>query len=119
MEASHLTKAGFLEKVYNYEANPNEWKFEGERPAIVDFYATWCGPCKAMSPLLDAISQEYAGKIDVYKIDVDKEKELATAFGIRSIPTLLMIPAKEEPRVVQGALPKDQLKKVVDEFLLK
>lgn len=119
MEASHLTKAEFLKKVYNYEANPNEWKFEGERPTIVDFYATWCGPCKAMAPLLDAISQEYAGKIDVYKIDVDKEKELASAFGIRSIPTLLMIPAKEEPRVVQGALPKDQLKKVVDEFLLK
>lgn len=119
MEVSHLTKAEFLKKVYNYEANPNEWKFEGERPAIVDFYATWCGPCKAMAPVLDEISKEYAGKIDVYKIDVDQEKELAAAFGIRSIPTLLMIPAKEEPRVVQGALPKDQLKKVVDELLLK
>lgn len=114
-----MTKAEFLKKVYNYEANPNEWKFEGERPAIVDFYATWCGPCKAMSPVLDEISKEYADKIDVYKIDVDKEKELASAFGIRSIPTLLMIPAKEDPQVVQGALPKDQLKKVVDEFLLK
>lgn len=119
MEVSHLTKDEFLKKVYNYEANPNEWKFEGERPAIIDFYATWCGPCKAMAPVLDDISKEYAEKIDVYKVDVDKEKELAAAFGIRSIPTLLMIPAKEDPQVVQGALPKAQLKKVVDEFLLK
>lgn len=119
MEVSHLTKAEFLKKVYNYEANPNEWKFEGERPVIVDFYATWCGPCKAMAPVLEDVNKEYAGKIDIYKIDVDKEKELAAAFGIRSIPTLLLIPAKQEPRVVQGALSKDQLKKAVDEFLLK
>ena len=119
MEVVSLNKADFLKKVYNYEANPKEWKFEGSRPAIVDFYATWCGPCKALHPVLEELSKEYSGKVDIYQIDVDKEKELAAAFGIRSIPTLLMIPMKEEPRISQGALPKDQLKKAIDEFLLK
>ena len=117
MEVVSLNKADFLKKVYNYEANPKEWKFEGSRPAIVDFYATWCGPCKALHPVLEELSKEYSGKVDIYQIDV--EKELAAAFGIRSIPTLLMIPMKEEPRISQGALPKDQLKKAIDEFLLK
>lgn len=119
MEVVSLNKADFLKKVYNYEANPKEWKFEGSRPAIVDFYATWCGPCKALHLVLEELSKEYSGKVDIYQIDVDKEKELAAAFGIRSIPTLLMIPMKEEPRISQGALPKDQLKKAIDEFLLK
>lgn len=119
MGVTALTKADFLKKVYNYEANPNEWKFEGNHPAIIDFYATWCGPCKAMAPILDSISKDYAGKIDVYKIDVDKESELAGTFGIQSIPTLLMIPVKGEPKILQGAMPKDQLIKIVDEFLLE
>ena len=119
MEVVSLNKADFLKKVYNYEANPKEWKFEGSRPAIVDFYATWCGPCKALHLVLEELRKEHSGKVDIYQIDVDKEKELAAAFGIRSIPTLLMIPMKEEPRISQGALPKDQLKKAIDEFLLK
>ena len=119
MEVVSLNKADFLKKVYIYEANPKEWKFEGSRPAIVDLYATWCGPCKALHPVLEELSKEYSGKVDINQIDVDKEKELAAAFGIRSIPTLLMIPMKEEPRISQGALPKDQLKKAIDEFLLK
>ena len=119
MEVVSLNKADFLKKVYNYEANPKEWKFEGSRPAIVDFYATWCGPCKALHLVLEELSKEYSGKVDIYQIDVDKEKELAAAFGIRSIAILLMIPMKEEPRISQGALPKDQLKKAIDEFLLK
>ncbi len=109
----------YIVGVYNYEANPNDWKFEGKRPAIVDFYATWCGPCKALHPILEELSKEYSGKIDIYQIDVDQEKDLAAAFGIRSIPTLLMIPMNEKPRITQGALPKDQLKKAIDEFLLK
>ena len=108
-----------LNKVYDFKANPNDWKFEGKRPAIVDFYATWCGPCKALHPVLEELSKEYSGKVDIYQIDVDKEQDLAAAFGIRSIPTLLMIPMKEEPRIMQGAMPKDQLKKAIDEFLLK
>ena len=119
MEVVALNKADFLKKVYNYEANPNDWKFEGSRPAIVDFYATWCGPCKVIHPILEELSKEYSGKVDIYQIDVDKEQDLAAAFGIRSIPTLLMIPMKEEPRIMQGAMPKDQLKKAIDEFLLK
>jgi len=117
MEVVSLNKAEFLKKVYDFEANPNDWKFEGKRPAIVDFYATWCGPCKALHPVLEELSKEYSGKVDIYQIDVDQEKELAAAF--RSIPTLLLIPMKEEPRITQGALPKDQLKKAIDEFLLK
>ena len=117
MEVVSLNKAEFLKK--DFEANPNDWKFEGKRPAIVDFYATWCGPCKALHPVLEELSKEYSGKVDIYQIDVDQEKELAAAFGIRSIPTLLLIPMKEEPRITQGALPKDQLKKAIDEFLLK
>ena len=116
MEVVSLNKAEFLKKVYDFEANPNDWKFEGKRPAIVDFYATWCGPCKALHPVLEELSKEYSGKVDIYQIDVDQEKELAAAFGIR---TLLLIPMKEEPRITQGALPKDQLKKAIDEFLLK
>lgn len=119
MEVVSLNKAEFLKKVYDFEANPNDWKFECKRPAIVDFYATWCGPCKALHPVLEELSKEYSGKVDIYQIDVDQEKELAAAFGIRSIPTLLLIPMKEEPRITQGALPKDQLKKAIDEFLLK
>lgn len=119
MEVIALNKADFLKKVYNYEANPNDWKFEGKRPAIVDFYATWCGPCKALHPILEELSKEYSGKIDIYQIDVDQEQDLAAAFGIRSIPTLLIIPMNEQPRISQGALPKDQLKKAIDEFLLK
>ena len=119
MEVVALNKADFLKKVYNYEASPKDWKFEGSRPAIVDFYATWCGPCKMMHPILEELSKEYSGKVDIYQIDVDKEQDLAAAFGIRSIPTLLMIPMKEEPRIMQGALTKDQLKKAIDEFLLK
>ena len=92
---------------------------EEKKDLFVDFYADWCGPCKALHPVLEELSKEYSGKVDIYQIDVDQEKELAAAFGIRSIPTLLLIPMKEEPRITQGALPKDQLKKAIDEFLLK
>ena len=118
MEIVHLTKAEFLKKVYNYEANPNDWKYEGDKPAIVDFYATWCGPCKALAPVLEELAKEYAGKVYIYKIDVDKEEELAGAFGIRSIPTLLWIPQSGKPTVTQGALPKPELKKMIDDTLL-
>ena len=118
MEVVALNKADFLKKVYNYEANPNDWKFEGSRPAIVDFYATWCGPCKVMHPILEELAKEYAGKVYIYKIDVDKEEELAGAFGIRSIPTLLWIPQSGKPTVTQGALPKPELKKMIDDTLL-
>ena len=116
---THLTKADFLAKVYNYEKNPKEWKYEGDKPAIVDFYATWCGPCKMMSPILDEISKEYEGKINIYKVNVDKEADLASVFGIRSIPSLLFVPMKKEPSMVQGAMQKNELKKLVDDILLE
>ena len=110
----HLTKDEFLQKVYNYEKNPNEWKYEGDKPAIVDFYATWCGPCKMLAPILEELAKEYDGQIVVYKIDTEKEPELSAAFGIRSIPTLLFIPKSGDPQVAQGAMPKASLKKAID-----
>ena len=119
MKTIALTKADFLTKVANYETNPTEWKYLGDKPALVDFYASWCGPCKALAPVLEELAAEYGESIYIYKINTEEEQELAAAFGIRSIPTLLLIPMKEEPRITQGALPKDQLKKAIDEFLLK
>jgi thioredoxin len=119
METIHLTKAEFLKRVCNYEANPNEWKYEGTVPCIVDFYATWCGPCKMLSPTLQELAKEYDGKIVVYKIDVDQEQDLASAFGVQSIPTLLWVPMKGNPTVTRGAMMKNDLKKMIDQTLLK
>ena len=119
MEATQLNKDQFLKKVYNYEANPKEWKFEGDKPCIVDFFATWCGPCKALAPVLEELAGEYAGQVDFYKVDVDQAEDLAGAFGIRSIPTLLFIPLKGQPQITQGALPKQQLKEIIEKELLK
>ena len=115
----HLTKAEFLEKVYNFETSPNEWKYEGSKPAIVDFYADWCGPCKMVAPILDELAKEYDGQIVIYKVDTDKERDLASAFDIRSIPSILFIPLQGKPEMAQGAMPKASFKKVIDEFLLK
>lgn len=113
-----LDRTAFLKKVYDFEKNPQEWKFEGERPAIVDFFATWCGPCKALGPVLEELAAEYAGRLDIYKVDVDAEAELAGAFRIRSIPTLLYIPAKGKPFINAGAPSKGQLKRIIEEQLL-
>lgn len=114
-----LNKEAFLKNVVNYEANPKEWKYLGNKPAIIDFYATWCGPCKKIAPVLEELAKEYKDQIVIYKIDTDKEKELAQAFGIRSIPTLLFVPMEGEPQMSQGALPKEELKKAIQEVLLK
>jgi thioredoxin len=114
----HLTKETFLEKVFNFEQN-KEWKFEGKLPALIDFYADWCGPCKMVAPILEELSKEYEGKINIYKIDTESEQELAGAFGIRSIPSLLFCPVDEQPQMAQGALPKDTLKQAINEILLK
>lgn len=119
MTVTELTQEDFVKKVYDFETNPNAWKFEGDKPVVIDFYATWCGPCKMMSPILDEISKEYEGKINVYKVNVDKEADLASVFGIRSIPSLLFVPMKKEPSMVQGAMPKNELKKLVDDILLE
>ncbi|MEE9190083.1 MAG: thioredoxin [Candidatus Neomarinimicrobiota bacterium] len=112
----HLTKESFLEKVFDYEKN-KEWKFEGELPAIIDFYADWCGPCKMVAPILDELAEEYDGKMNIYKIDTEAEQELAGAFGIRSIPSMLFIPINDKPRMSVGALPKDGIKETMKEVL--
>jgi thioredoxin len=114
-----LTKEEFLKKVWNYEVNPKEWKYEGDKPAIIDFFATWCGPCKMVGPILEELADEYAGKIVVYKVDVDAQEELSAQFGIRSVPSILFIPMKGQPQMSQGAMPKNAFKKAIDEVLLK
>ncbi|MDH6304893.1 thioredoxin [Parabacteroides sp. PH5-13] len=119
MKTIHLTKADFLSKVANYETTPNEWKYLGDKPALIDFYADWCGPCKAIAPVLEELAAEYAGEIYIYKIDTEAEQELAAVFGIRSIPSLLFVPMGEDPQMAQGALPKPQLKEAIDKVLLK
>jgi thioredoxin 1 len=112
-----LTKETFREKIFDFERQ-KEWKFEGELPAIVDFYADWCGPCRAVAPVLEELSKEYAGKINIYQIDTDKEQELAAMFGIRSIPSILFVPREGQPQMATGALPKSALKDAIASVLL-
>lgn len=119
MKVKKLTKQEFLNKVANYEASPDKWVYEGDKPCIVDFYATWCGPCKMIAPILEELAGEYEDKIDIYKIDTEKEEELAAAFGIRSIPSLLFCPMGEQPQMARGAMSKVDFKKAIDEVLLK
>ncbi len=113
-----LTKAEFLEKVVNFEANPDEWIYLGDKPAIIDFYADWCPPCRAMSPVLEELAAEYEGEIYIYKIDTDVEQELASVFGITALPTLLFVPMDEQPQMVSGAMPKESFEKAITEVLL-
>jgi thioredoxin len=112
----NLTKETFLKKVFNFEKN-KEWTFEGKRPAVIDFYADWCGPCKMLAPILEQLSEEYGDKIDVYKIDTEAEQELAAAFGIRSIPSVLFCPAEGKPEMANGALPKQELERIIANVL--
>ncbi|MDR2914026.1 MAG: thioredoxin [Tannerella sp.] len=119
MKTIQLTKADFLSKVANYEVSPDEWKYLGDKPAIVDFYADWCGPCKMIAPILEELATEYGDSMYIYKVNTEKEQELAAAFGIRSIPSLLFIPMSEQPQMVQGAIPKNSLKEAIDKVLLK
>ena len=114
----HLTKETFFEKVFNYEQN-KDWKFEGKLPCIIDFYADWCQPCKIVSPILEELSKEYEGKINVYKINTEDETELSAAFGIRSIPSLLFCPTEGQPQMAMGALPKETLVQAINDVLLK
>ncbi len=118
MKTTELTKAEFLTKVADYEKNPTEWKYLGDKPAIIDFYASWCGPCKTIAPILEELAEEYDGKINIYKINTEQEEELAAAFGIRSIPTLLFVPLNGAPQMAQGALPKSTFKEAIDKVLL-
>ena len=119
MEVQHLTKADFLKKVANYETTPNEWKYLGDKPAIIDFYASWCGPCRSIAPVLEELAQEYKGQIVIYKVDTEQEQELAAAFGIRSIPSLLFVPMDGQPQMAQGAMPKDAFVQAINDVLLR
>lgn len=119
MTTIHLTKAEFLSKVANFETNPTEWKYLGDKPALIDFYADWCGPCKAIAPVLEELAAEYGDRIYIYKINTETEPELAALFGIRSIPSLLFVPMNAQPQMAAGALPKQQLKEAIDNLLLK
>jgi len=118
MGAIHLTKETFIEKVANFEANPKEWKYLGDKPCIIDFYADWCGPCKAVAPILEELAKTYDGQIYVYKINTDEQQELAGAFGIRSIPSLLFVPMDGKPQMSVGALPKAQMVDAINTILL-
>lgn len=115
----NIGKKEFLDRVYDYEKNPHTWTYKGQKPALIDFYADWCGPCRMLSPVLKSLAAQYKDEIVVYKINTDKEQELAAAFGITSLPTLLFVPVGEMPQVAQGALPKKVLEKGINEVLLK
>ena len=114
-----LTKSEFIQKVYDYEKNPDKWIFKGNKPVIIDFYADWCAPCRMLSPVLKSLAEKYKDDIVIYKVNTEKERELAAAFGIRSLPTLLFVPLDEIPQMAQGALPKDVIEKGINELLLK
>ncbi|HEC42895.1 MAG TPA: thioredoxin [Bacteroides sp.] len=112
----HLTAETFKTKVFNYEDN-KEWKFEGEKPCVIDFYADWCGPCKMVAPILEELSEEYDGKLNIYKVNTEKERELSSVFGIQSIPSILFVPKEGQPQMAMGALPKDSLTKAFKDVL--
>lgn len=118
MTTINLTKEEFLNKVMDYESNPTEWKYKGDKPAIIDFYASWCGPCKMLAPVLEELAKEYDGQIYIYKVNTETEEELSQAFGIRSIPTMLFVPMNGQPMMTQGALPKAEINKIIKERLL-
>ena len=112
----HLTKESFIEKIFDFEKN-SDWAYKGTLPSIIDFYADWCGPCKMVAPVLEDLAKEYEGKLNVFKINTEEQRELASAFGIQSIPSILFIPLGEKPQMAAGALPKETFKEVIHNVL--
>ncbi|MDR2084048.1 MAG: thioredoxin [Bacteroidales bacterium] len=120
IEIVHLTKETFKELIWNFEANPKNWTFEGDLPCIIDFYANWCGPCRQLAPKLAELAEEYKGQIVIYKINTDQEKELAAIFGVRSIPAILFVPSNsQQPQMALGNLPKETLVEAINNVLLQ
>ena len=113
----HLTQETFKEKVFNFEQN-KDWKYEGDKPCMIDFYADWCGPCKMVAPVLEELSNEYDGKLNIYKVDTEIEQELSAVFRIRSIPSILFIPKDKQPMMQAGAMPKHMLEEIINEKLI-
>ena len=116
VKPEHLTLETFKEKVFDFE-NETEWNYKGETPAIIDFYADWCGPCKKIAPIMEELAIEYDGKVKIYKVDTEDQKQLASIFGIRSIPSILFIPKDEQPQMSTGALPKENFVQMIKEIL--
>jgi len=117
MALEHLTEETFKQKVFNYDIN-KDWKYEGSRPAIIDFYADWCAPCRMVAPILEELKEEFGEKLDIYKIDTESERNLSAMFGILSIPSLLFIPVEGQPQMAMGALPKETFMKAINEVLM-
>ena len=113
----HLTKKEFIEEVFDFE-NEKDWKFKGSKPAMIDFWAPWCGPCRMVGPVVDELSNEFNGEVNFYKVNTDDEQDISMAFGIRSIPSLLFIPMEGKPKMAAGALPKQDLKRIIEKELL-
>ncbi len=111
----YLTQETFKQKIFNFDEN-EEWKFEGDKPAIIDFYADWCGPCKQLEPTIEQVEHEYQGQIDVYKIDTEQQQELAGAFGIKSIPAILFVPLSGQPQMVNGVIDKSSFDQAINEI---
>ena len=118
MATIHISAQDFKDKIFNYETE-QEWKYKGDKAAIIDFYADWCGPCRMVAPALEELSNEYAGKLVIYKVDTEKEMELSAAFGIQSIPMFLFVPLTGNPMVQRGAIPKKAFEQVIEERLIK
>ncbi len=112
----HLTKETFKEKVFNFEVN-KDWKYEGTKPCMIDFYADWCGPCKMVAPVLEELQKEYGDNLVIYKVDTEDQQELAGMFGIQSIPSLLFVPLDGQPQMAMGALPKQTFEKAISDVL--
>lgn len=118
MVAKQISKQEYLQRVHNFETNPDQWVFLGERPALIDIYASWCGPCQRLSPILDKLAEKYADKIDIYKVDVDTDREVPRAYKIKSVPTLIFAPLNADRQMMHGDMTMAQLSEAIENILL-